>query len=111
MELRLELCHFYQNFVGDWFTFSVFLAGMISHRVIHQKPEAVAHKCSVKRLLLEISKNFTLVEKLQASSLLRKRLWHSCFPMNFAKFLRTPFLQNTSGRQFLKVYKSGSEKT
>ena len=92
MELRLELCHFYQNFVGDWFTFSVFLAGMISYRVIHQKPEAVAHKCSVKRLLLEISKNFTLVEKLQASSLLRKRLWHSCFPMNFAKFLRTPFL-------------------
>ena len=30
----------------------------------------------------------------------RKRLcqslWHRCFPVNFAKFLRTPFLQNTS---------------
>ena len=25
------------------------------------------------------------------------RLWHKCFPVNFAKFLRTPFLQNTSG--------------
>ena len=23
-------------------------------------------------------------------------LWHRCFPVNFAKFLRTPFLQNTS---------------
>ena len=26
------------------------------------------------------------------------RLWHRCFPVNFAKFLRTPFLQNTTGR-------------
>ena len=24
-----------------------------------------------------------------------------CFPVNFAKFLRTPFLQNTTGRLFL----------
>ena len=30
--------------------------------------------------------------------LLKKRLWHKCFPLNFAKFLRTPFLQNTSER-------------
>ena len=27
-----------------------------------------------------------------------KRLWRRCFPVNFVKFLRTPFLQNTSGR-------------
>ena len=33
---------------------------------------------------------------------LKKRLWHRCFPANFAKFLRTPFLQNTSGRLLLK---------
>ena len=25
---------------------------------------------------------------------------HSCFPVNFAKFSRTPFLQNTSGGCF-----------
>ena len=24
-------------------------------------------------------------------TLLKKRLWHKCFPVNFAKFLRTPF--------------------
>ena len=24
-------------------------------------------------------------------SLLKKRLWHRCFPVNFVKFLRTPF--------------------
>ena len=28
---------------------------------------------------------------------IKKRLWHRCFPVNFDKFLRTPFLQNTSG--------------
>ena len=27
-----------------------------------------------------------------AGSLLKKRLYHRCFPVNFAKFLRTPFL-------------------
>ena len=25
-------------------------------------------------------------------TLLKKRLWYKCFPVNFAKFLRTPFL-------------------
>ena len=30
--------------------------------------------------------------------LLKKRLWHRCFPVNFAKFLRTLFLKNISGR-------------
>ena len=28
----------------------------------------------------------------------KQRLWHRCFPVNFVKFLRTPFLQKTSGR-------------
>ena len=28
------------------------------------------------------------------------RLWHRCFPVNFAKFLRTPFQQNTTGDGF-----------
>ena len=32
--------------------------------------------------------------KLQAT-LLKKRPWHRCFPVYFAKFLRTPFLWNT----------------
>ena len=46
--------------------------------------------------------------KLQASDLrpatvLKKRLWRRCFPVNFKKFLRTPFSQNTSGRLLLKM--------
>ena len=31
-------------------------------------------------------------------TLSKTRLKHRCFPMNFAQFLRTPFLQNSSGR-------------
>ena len=34
---------------------------------------------------------------LKPATLLKKRLLHKGFPANFAKFLRTPFLQNTSG--------------
>ena len=37
-----------------------------------------------------------LREEGRPATLLKKRLWHSCFPVNFTKFLRTPFLQNTS---------------
>ena len=28
---------------------------------------------------------------MRPATLLKKRLWHRCFPVNFAKFLRTPF--------------------
>ena len=38
--------------------------------------------------------------KKRPATLLKKRLWHRRFTVNFAKFLRTPFLQNTSGRLF-----------
>ena len=35
---------------------------------------------------------FNKVRGLRPATLLKKRLWHRCFPVNFAKFLRTPFL-------------------
>ena len=42
--------------------------------------------------------------------LLKKRLWHWSFSENFAKFLRPPFLQNTSERLLLKLYKPFEKK-
>ena len=33
----------------------------------------------------------------QACNFIKRETWHRCFPENFANFLRTPFLQNTSG--------------
>ena len=44
---------------------------------------------------------FNKVASLRPATLSKKRLWHRCFPVNFAKFLRTPFLQNTSGQLLL----------
>ena len=53
-----------------------------------------------KRVSLEIAQSsqgntcsrVSFLIKLQACALLKQRLWHRCFPVNFAKFLRTPFL-------------------
>ena len=35
---------------------------------------------------------FSKVAGLRPATLLKKRLWHKSFPVNFAKFPRTPFL-------------------
>ena len=61
--------------------------------------------------VLEISQNsqentcvrVSFLIKLQAwpATLLKKRLLRRCFPVNFEKFLRKPFLQNTSGQRLL----------
>ena len=45
---------------------------------------------------------FNKVAGLRSATLLEKRLWHRCFPVNFEKFLRTHILQNTSGRLLLQ---------
>ena len=46
---------------------------------------------------------FNKVVALRPATLLKKRLWHRHFPTNFAKFLRTPFLQNTPGGCFYRL--------
>ena len=45
---------------------------------------------------------FNKAADLRPATLLKKRLCQSCFPANFAKFLRTPFLQNTFDCFFVK---------
>ena len=64
-------------------------------------------RCSVRKGVLRNFAKFTGKYMCQSlffhkvawpATLLKKRLLHRCFPANFAKFLRTPFLQNTSGR-------------
>ena len=65
---------------------------------------------SVRKVLLEISQNSpekTCVRAsfLRPATLLGKRLWYRYFLVNFARFLRTPFPQNTSRRLLLSFYK------
>ena len=44
------------------------------------------------------------VQRPKAYNFILKRFQHRCLPVNFAKFLKTPFLQNTSWRQLLNLY-------
>ena len=64
-------------------------------------------RCSVRKGVLRNLAKFTRKHLCQSlffnkvagpTTLSKKRDWHSCFLMNFAKFLRTPFSQNTSRR-------------
>ena len=45
----------------------------------------------MKEAFLEISQN-SHKNTCARFSFLKKSLWHSCFPVNFVKFLGTPFL-------------------
>ena len=44
------------------------------------------------RSILQEVLNKEGVLRLRCATLLKKRLWHRCFPLNFAKFLRATFL-------------------
>ena len=49
-------------------------------------------------------------ESLFIITLLKKRLWHMCFPVSFAKFLRTPFFCRTplvAASRYWLVFKKG----
>ena len=84
--------------------------------------EAGIQRCSVKNVLLEISQNsqenicaiVSFLIKLQAlglrpaAALLKKRLWHRCFPVNFAKFIRAPFLKDHLSWLLLSVFNLNS---
>ena len=63
-----------------------------------QLSEAVSWRCSVKNVFLKFSQNWqentcdrvSFLIKSQVN-FIKKRLWHRCFLVNFAKFLRTTF--------------------
>ena len=78
--------------------------------------EAATGSVLWKKMSLEISQNsqkntFARVSflikfqgwGLRPATLLKKRPWRRCFPVNFATFLRTLFLQNNFGRLLLYV--------
>ena len=75
---------------------------------------AVVHKCSSKQVFLKVSKfhrKTAVVKRLfdkvadhQTGSFIKRRLQRKCFPVKFAKFLKSPFLQNSSGGWLLLKY-------
>ena len=50
-------------------------------------------RCSIKKGVLKNLSKF----RIRPAKLLKKRLRNRCFSVHFVKFLRAPFLQNTSG--------------
>ena len=63
-------------------------------------------RCSVKKTSLEILQNSQEITCARVF-FLKKRLWHRCFPLNFAKFLRTHFLTEHL-RWLLQAFRSES---
>ena len=49
-----------------------------------------------------------LFNKFEVLDFIKRRLQLSCFPLNIAKFLRTPFLKNICERLLLRVLKPTS---
>ena len=70
-------------------------------------------RCSIKKSVLRNfakflgihlcqSLFFIKVAGLKPANLFKKRLWHMCFTVNFAKFLRTAFYRTTSDDCFCR---------
>ena len=82
-----------------------------------QHLEAVFRRCSIKVFLETLQKFrgrhlcqslfFNKIASLRPATLLKKRLWHRCFPVNFAKFLRTPFLTEHLRCLLLNITRNG----
>ena len=93
--LLYHLCFWNKIVSIQYFFLYVFQLHMSFHFMFSSSAEAVVQRYSVQKAFLKI---------LQTASLLKKRLWHWGFPVNFAKFLRTSFLQNTSSPLLLHYF-------
>ena len=71
--------------IDGFFLLIVFLQVMVLFT------EVVVQRCPVKKVFLEILQNLQKNTCARVSFLMKKKLWHRCFPVNFVKFLRTPF--------------------
>ena len=55
------------------------------------RPEVVCKKLVLRNLVKLTEKHLCQI-LFRNKVILRKRLWHRCFPVNFAKFLTTPLI-------------------
>ena len=79
-----------------WLRFDLFKSYFANCRIRH--PEVLCKKGVLSNFAKFTGKHmspslfFNKVAGLRPATLLKKRLWQRCFLVNFAKFLRTPFL-------------------
>ena len=101
-------CHYYlflraalreERWNTDWSSL-IFESYVFAKQRFHYSIIRSSHgRCSIKKVFLKILQNTQENTSARVSfliqfpaSLLQNRLWHRCFPVNFAKFLRTLFL-------------------
>ena len=80
--------------------------GVMRNKLQKQPLDMFCKKGVLKNFVISLIKHlcqslfFNKVTGLRSATSSKKRLWHRCFSVNFAKFLRAPFVQNTSGDYF-----------
>ena len=93
--------------LGFLFTSIQYFFGVMLNKVQKQSLEVFCKKGVLKNFAKSTGKRlcqslfFNKVPGLRSATLLKRRLWHRCFPANFAKFLRTSLVQNTPWRLLL----------
>ena len=107
-------CRHFKSFMwmcpGNWMYQTLFSTLPQLHLITNRSSQK---GCSVKKGVLSNFTKFTgkhlcqslffnKVSGLSPVTLFKKRLWHSCSPVNFVKFLRNLFLQSSSGGCFWK---------
>ena len=104
--------YFYFNDFVHYFSFtSKYNANMLALFELKLNNDRSSHqRCSVRK---GVRRNFTkftgkhlyhslFLNQVPGLTLCKMRFWHRFFPVNFVKFLRTPFSQNTSGLLLLQ---------
>ena len=86
--------NYFQNFIYKFFK-------------TYSQSSFVPSLVQIEQILNKLEKG---VSGLRPATLFKKRLWHRCFLVNSETFLRSTFLQNTSGRLFLTFEGSFSMK-
>ena len=95
-----------------------FLLTLLRVTVSYSLVRSRHHRFSIKKGVLKTVAEFTgkhlyqslffnKIAVLRPATILKKRLWHRCFPVNFAKFSGIPFRHNISEWLLL----SGAEMT
>ena len=86
--------------------FHLNLSEIVHCQIQKQQPEVLCKKRCSQKCYRKTPVPESLINKVrpQSATLLRKKFWYRCFSVNFTKFLRKRFLQNTSGRQRLQIH-------
>ena len=105
-----KFCHNFRDTVCDFGIYSVFVKHFPLHYQISWYRSSLPRDVFCKKVFLNISQNsqentyvtVSFLIKLQARpvTLFKNKLWHWCFPVNFVRFLRIPFLLSISSSCF-----------